>query len=66
MMLNGRRVVVDGVADVDSNDYPDFCDARFEGCRFEDTGEYLDPDQCQELQELYPELLWEMAYESLY
>ena len=65
MELNGRLVEVDGVEDVDSRDYPDFCDAHFVGARFVDTGEELTDDEYEELQDKYPEVLWEMAYESL-
>jgi len=65
MELNGRLVEVDGVEDVDSRDYPDFCDAHFVGARFVDTGEELTDTEYEELQDKYPEVLWEMAYESL-
>lgn len=65
MELNDRLVEVDGVEDVDSRDYPDFCDAHFVGARFVDTGEELTDTEYEELQDKYPEVLWEMAYESL-
>ena len=66
MELKGRLVEVDGVEDVDSRDYPDFCDAHFVGARFVDTGEELTDAEYEELSEKYADVLWEMAYESLH
>lgn len=66
MELNGRLVEVDGVEDVDPRDYPDFCDAHFVGAYFVDTGEELTDAEYEELQDKYPEVLWDMAYESLH
>jgi hypothetical protein len=65
MELNGRAVEVDGVEDVDSRDYPDFCDAHFYGARFVDTGEELTDEEYELLNEKYADVLWDMAYESL-
>jgi hypothetical protein len=66
MQLNGRAVEVDGVEDVDSRDYPDFCDAHFVGARFVDTGEELTDAEYEQLSDQYADVLWEMAYESLH
>lgn len=66
MQLNGRIVEVEGVDDVDSRDYPDFCDAHFYGAVFADTGEELTDAQYDELHDKYADVLWEMAYESMY
>lgn len=66
MQVNGRAVEVDGVEDVDSRDYPDFCDARFAGARFVDTGAELTDAEYEELSDKYAEHLWEMAFESLH
>jgi len=66
MELNGRLVEVDGVEDVDSRDYPDFCDAHFVGARFVDTGEELSDAEYEELSDKYADVLWDMAYESLH
>jgi hypothetical protein len=63
MELNGRRVVDVEVDGVDSRDYPDFCDAYFSSAVFEDTGEALTDDELIELQDLYPEVVGEMAFE---
>jgi hypothetical protein len=66
MELKGRAVEVDGVDDVDSRDYPDFCDAHFVGAVFVDTGEELTDAEYAELQDKYADLLNEMAFESLH
>ena len=63
MELNGRKVVDVQVEDVDPNDYPDFCDAHFSHAVFEDTGEALTDDEIEELNNLYPDVVNEMAYE---
>jgi len=66
MELHGRKVVDVQVEDVDSRDYPDFCDAYFSYAVFEDTGEELDEDDMDLLNEMYPEVVNEMAYDSLH
>jgi hypothetical protein len=66
MELKGRLVEVDGVEDVDSRDYPDFCDAHFVGARFVDTGEALTDAEYEQLTDKYADVLWEMAYASLH
>ena len=53
-----------GVDDVDSRDYPDFCDAYFcEGWHIAEDRE-LTEDELIQLGEDFPEVLNEMAYES--
>jgi len=53
---------VDGV---DSGDYPKFCDAYFlRGIHIAENRE-LTEEECQQLTEDYPEIVNEMAYESL-
>ncbi len=64
MELNGKKVFA-SVADVNPRDYPDFCDAHFEDCFFEDGAELTD-EQVQELHDKYPDVLWDMAYASLH
>jgi hypothetical protein len=64
MELNGKKVFAD-VADVCSWDYPDFCDAHFENCFFEDGTELTD-EEVQQLHDKYPDVLAEMAYASLH
>jgi hypothetical protein len=66
MELKGRAVEVDGVDDVDSRDYPDFCDAHFVGAVFVDTSEELTDAEYAELQDKYADLLNEMALNSLH
>ena len=65
MEINGRKVEAN-VEDVYSWDYPDFCDAHFCNARFVDTGEELTDEEYEELHEMYPDVLWEMAYDSLH
>ena len=55
-----ENLEVDGV---DFKDYPDFCDAFF--CGGDIDGVYLTDDELEYLTDAYPELLNEMAYESL-
>ena len=65
MEINGRKVEA-SVTNVCSWDYPDFCDAYFCDAVFVDTGEELTDKQYEELHENYPDVLWEMAYQSLH
>lgn len=65
MNLNGRDVVDVEVDGVDSTDYPDFCDAYFYGAVFADTGEELGDLELEALQQKYPDVLGQMAFESL-
>ena len=54
------------VEGVDSGDYPDFCDAFFSyGILLTGDGRELTEDELIKLGEDYPEVLNEMAYESL-
>ena len=53
------------VEDVKTNDYPDFCDAFFSaGWHIKENRE-LTEDELIYLSDAYPELLNEMAFESL-
>jgi len=53
------------VEGVDTRDYPDFCDAYFAQGFWAETGKELTEDELIELGELYPEVLNEMAFQSL-
>jgi hypothetical protein len=66
MELHGRKVVDVQVEGVDSKDYPDFCDAYFSYAVFQDTGEPLDDDDMDLLNEVYTDIINEMAYDSLH
>ena len=66
MKLHGRKVVDVQVEGVDHKDYPDLCDAFFAYAVFEDTGEPLDEADMDLLTEVYPDILHEMAYDSLH
>ena len=64
MELNGKKVFA-SVDKVCSWDYPDFADAYFCVCVYED-GTDLTEEEVDKLHDLYPDVLWEMAYDSLY
>ena len=61
MQLNGRKVVNVQVDGVDFRDYPDFCDAYFSAAEYADTCERLSDADLEKLQDLYPEVVHEMA-----
>jgi hypothetical protein len=67
MELNGKEVDRGSlwVEDVDTRDYPDFCDAHFVGACFVD-GTPLTDDEVEQLNTKYSDVLWEMALESLH
>lgn len=67
MELNGKQVDLGSfwVEDVDPRDYPDFCDAHLVGATFED-GTPLTDDEMDELNDKYPEVVWDMAFQSLH
>lgn len=67
MELNGKKVdyrslEIDGV---DPRDYPDFCDAFISYAEFED-GTPLDDDEMNQFNDENPELIWDLAYDSLH
>jgi hypothetical protein len=64
MKLNDREVVDVVVGGVDSGDFPDFCDAYFDLAYYED-GTPLADHELDELGNLYPEVVNQMAFESL-
>ena len=66
MTLNGRKVVDIQIDGVDSRDYPDFCDAYFSYALFEDTMQELDEAEMDALMDKYPDVVNEMAFESLH
>jgi len=49
-MLDTSKIRVTSVADVDTKDYPDFCDAYIEEAEWED-GTSLTDDELEELNE---------------
>ena len=67
MELNGKKVDLASlsVEGVDPSDYPDFCDAYLIGGLFMDGTELTD-DEMDDLCDKYPELVNEMAYDSLH
>ena len=67
MELNGKKVDMASlsVEGVDPSDYPDFCDAYLIGGLFMD-GTALTDEEMDDLNDKYPELVNEMAYDSLH
>ena len=63
--LNGRTVGSFEVDGVDSRDYPDFSDAFISYAEYIDDGGELIDSELEELQNQYPELAAELAFESL-
>ena len=57
-----EHVVIGGVV---AEDYPDFCDAFFSSAVCKETGKYLTDDELDELQNLFPDKVNELAHESL-
>lgn len=66
MELKGRVIFMNSlvVEGVDTKDFPDFSDAFFSAGTYED-GQELTDDELELLTEAYPEVVNEMAYESL-
>lgn len=63
--LNNRLICDIEVDGVDSKDYPDFSDAYLCAAKYADDGGDVSSDDLEELQEAYPELAAELAFESL-
>lgn len=66
MELRGRKVVDVEIDGVDRRDYPDFCDAYFSEGVYDDDATPLTQFELDELTDLYPEIVQEMALESIY
>ena len=64
--LDGKEVVEIMIDGVDPKDAPDFCDAFICDATWADSGYPLDEMAIYRLQDQYPELVIEMAMESLY
>lgn len=64
--LNGREVVDIMIDGVDLADAPDFCDAFICEATWADNGNPLDEMAIYELQDQNPELVYELAWDSIY
>jgi len=62
--LNEKEVCNLEIDGVDSSDYPDFCDAYISYACYVD-GTPLSDDEMNQLNEMYPEIVNQMAFESL-
>ena len=67
MELNGKKVDLRSlsVEGVDPSDYPDFCDAYLVGGLFTDGTEMTDQEM-DDLNDMYPDLVNEMAFAALH
>jgi len=66
MKINGHNVKFASleISDVDSTDYPDFCDAYISYAEYE-NGIELTEDELEQLGDEYPEIVNELAFDSL-
>lgn len=64
MKLNGRSVINAEIDGVDSNDYPDFCDAYFSYAVFEDTNEELTDEELEQLGDQNGDVINEIAHDN--
>jgi hypothetical protein len=65
LVFNGRRLTDVTVQDIDFKDYPDFCDAYIESASWEDTGQSLNDDELEAVNN-DGSLRWEAAYKTIY
>lgn len=63
-MIDIKKVHNIEIEGVDSRDYPDFCDA-FIAYAEDENGNPLTEEELEILQEAYPEVVNELAYQSL-
>lgn len=64
MKLKDRSVIVTEVDGVDPGDYPDFCDAYISDAYWEDTGLPLTSEELDLMNDMFPELAAEMAFDN--
>ena len=64
-IFNGRKVIYIEVDDIDTRDYPDFCDAFITSAMWEDTGELLTEDELDAINE-DKDLVWDAAHNTIY
>jgi hypothetical protein len=65
MILNGRRVIDTEVDGIDTNDYPDFCDAYISFGRWEDTGKELTDTELEVLNDQCGDQVYDRVMEVL-
>jgi len=63
MKLNGQKIKNAEVDGIDSNDYPDFCDAFFSYAEFED-GTPLSDDELEQLGDEHGDIINQLAHEQ--
>ena len=65
LVFNGRRLTDVTVQDIDFKDYPDFCDAYIESASWEDTGQALNDDELEAVNN-DGALRWEACYSVVF
>ena len=65
MKFLNRTIVDVEVEDIETSDYPDFCDAWISSARWEDTGERLSDPELEELND-NKDLVYEAIIKVLY
>jgi hypothetical protein len=63
MKIDFKKITNVEIENIQMFDYPDFCDAHFSHAVYQDTREPLTDDELDELGDLYPEVIGEMAFE---
>lgn len=63
-MVNEREVVITEIDGVDPSDYPDFCDAYIADAYWKDTGKVLTDEEIDMLNNLFPDIAAEMAFDK--
>jgi hypothetical protein len=64
-IFKGRQIIDIEVDDIDTRDYPDFCDAFIASAMWEDTGELLTDDELDAINE-DKDLVWDAAHNTIY
>lgn len=66
VLFRDRPVTDLVIEDVHTWDYPDFADAYLASAVWEDTGEYLTQEELDAFYNENPDVIWELAYDSLH
>ena len=64
MKFSGREIEFD-IDGIDTQDYPDFCDAYIAGARYTDTGAELTDSELEQLEDSLADHMNELVHEEL-
>ncbi len=66
-VINGKTIETSSIEieGIDTKDYPDFSDAFVVSAKFKD-GSDLTEDECDELQNLYPDLVYQKIWNRIF